>query len=429
MLLTVAMFWIFFDMKSVRQCLALAFCAIVLFHCVPFAIAPYFALGLTAFLYRPWAEQRRWFLISIPIVAVFTLPWLALARTGYSHDVDPLPSIAVFFGRCLQYVVECASVTPVIGIAILFLFCLARAKRGRDARHEYMSILRGDEFAFVVAMLLTLLCYAGAIAFTKSGYGLWLVGIRYTAGIVPLVAVAAGLFIAKAAGDRAVLWLSLLLIFVFTKFAQVTPWTFAQSKFLNLGGNEIVEAHVPVTIAARYLQPEQALFVRDLFRKNRGAVGEIVDLLREQAKLEDVLIANYEYEPIYFHTGLRLGLTIARDSPVYDAARRQHLSEYCFGADHVRWIAWRPAWDLGPEDSWAQLQRDIAANGGRIEQVTQIKETFWENRENIHFHRFAGDQYLFAWFPRTFAEGAPESFPPPEQLPAGAIFRVDWPTD
>ncbi|MEY2546007.1 MAG: hypothetical protein QOG48_1124, partial [Verrucomicrobiota bacterium] len=249
MLLTVAMFWIFFKMKSLRQCLALAFCAIVLFHCMPFGIPPYVALGLTAFLYRPWAEQRRWFLISIPIVAVFTLPWLALARTGYSHDVDPLPSIAVFFGRCLQYVVECASVTPVIGIAILFLFCLARAKRGRDARHEYMSIFRGDEFAFLLATVLTLLCYAGAIAFTKSGYGLWLVGIRYTAGDLPLVAIAAALLIEKAAGDRPVLWLSLLLIFVFTKFAQLTPWPF--TKIANFGGNEIVEAHVPFTTSAR----------------------------------------------------------------------------------------------------------------------------------------------------------------------------------
>ncbi|MEY2546209.1 MAG: hypothetical protein QOG48_1326, partial [Verrucomicrobiota bacterium] len=152
-------------------------------------------------------------------------------------------------------------------------------------------------------------------------------------------------------------------------------------------------------------------------------------LLQQQAKPEDVLIANYEYEPIYFYTGLRLGLTIARDSPVYDAARRQQLPEYCFGADRVRWIAWRPAWDLGARDSWAQLQRDIAASGGRIEQVTQIKETFWENRENIHFHRFAGDRYLFAWFPRALVEAAPESFPPPAQLPAGAIFRVDWPAD
>jgi hypothetical protein len=422
-LLTVWIFWIFFEMKSVRQCLLFALAAILLFHSMPFGIAPYAACGLTAWFCQSCARQRRWFLISIPIVALFVLPWLAVARAGYSEDVDRLPSLAAFGARFLQYLIEFASVTPLIGVIVLLIVCAARSKLDR----KKLSIFHENEFAFLLAAFLTLLIYATAIALTKSGYGLWLVGIRYTSGAIPLISIAAGLLIAKLARDRAIVWVPLLLLFSFTRLPQLSPWTLGGSKMMSFGANEIVEAHVPLTLLARFLPIEQMLFVSDLLRANPGVVGETVAFLQRHADSEDVVIANYEYEPLYFHTGLRLGLTIPPDSPIYEAARRHQLPEYCFNVDLARWIAWRPSWDLGARDSLAELQRDIIDRGGTVHEAARIRETFWENRENIHFHRFAGGRYLFAWFPRALVEAAPESFPPPENFPESVIFQVDWP--
>jgi hypothetical protein len=44
--------------------------------------------------------------------------------------------------------------------------------------------------------------------------------------------------------------------------------------------------------------------------------------------------------------------------------------------------------------------------------VASLKETTWENRENVHFRRFAGDRYFYGWF---------------ENVPETLIYRVDWP--
>jgi hypothetical protein len=41
---------------------------------------------------------------------------------------------------------------------------------------------------------------------------------------------------------------------------------------------------------------------------------------------------------------------------------------------------------------------DISERGGNITTVMEMEETVWENRENIHFHRFSDGTYLF---PRT----------------------------
>ncbi len=44
--------------------------------------------------------------------------------------------------------------------------------------------------------------------------------------------------------------------------------------------------------------------------------------------------------------------------------------------------------------------------------VASLPETLYENRENVHFRRFAGGTYLYPWF---------------DDLPPTLIYRVDWP--
>jgi hypothetical protein len=269
----------------------------------------------------------------------------------------------------------------------------------------------------------SLFTYAAAIALTKSGYAMWLLGVRYATAVMPLVAAVSGMLMVKIANGRAAIWISLLLLFCFTKFAQLNPWLVWDARGFSLGGNEIVEPHVPTTTIDRYLPMELVLFVRDLTVTNPGTVAATVDLLRAEAHPGDVLIANYEFEPLYFYTGLPLGMTILPEYPIYAAARRRNLSEYCFSPDHVRWIVWRPAWDLTERDVFAEIQREVATEGGHLQHVRDVTETFWENRENIHFRRFSGGKYLFAWFPHSITDTTPEKFPP------ASIFRVEWPAD
>jgi hypothetical protein len=97
---------------------------------------------------------------------------------------------------------------------------------------------------------------------------------------------------------------------------------------------------------------------------------------------------------------------------VYEAARRKGLPEYVFGVDHVRWVVWRPAWEGYQGYRWANLAREILAQGGRITLVAEVKETHWENREDIFFRRYSGGIY---------------SYYPLQKFPPAGIFRVDWP--
>ena len=102
-----------------------------------------------------------------------------------------------------------------------------------------------------------------------------------------------------------------------------------------------------------------------------------------------------------------------RRDAIYDAARRYGLPEYLFGVDHARWVVWRFLWDDILGIRWLDVANHVAAEGGQISEVAEIKETRWENEENIHFHRFSDDVYLFS---------QETNFVPAK------IFRLDWPT-
>jgi hypothetical protein len=117
-------------------------------------------------------------------------------------------------------------------------------------------------------------------------------------------------------------------------------------------------------------------------------------------------------EPTYFYTRLPQAMGILKEYPVYQRARELKLPERVFGADHARWIVWRSAWETGPGYAINDVLRELTERGGRIVTVMEMEETVWENREDIHFHRFSDGTYLF---PRA------------QTFPMSRIARVDWP--
>jgi len=429
MLLICWLFWSFFRMKSTRDCVLFILASVFLFHTHPYGIAPVVALGALSLIYRPFAMQRRWIWFAAPAIALLTLPWLALSSLSSSGSAlnTTLPqSPGEFVERCVQAFIECTSVTPLIGSAILFIVAalLMRSKKkmadevARDAAttppESSPALLETNEISILLSVVATVLLYALATAITQSSDSLWLVGMRYASAVLPLAAMAAAILIAKVSRGNPLIGLSLLLVFGLTKLAQLTPWVAVNPSGLIHFGKYSVGAHVPAKIVDRFLGAGLLMYVRDLWHENPGTVAKSCKFLRENAKPGDVVIVNYGMEPTYFYTRLPQAMGILREYPVYNRARELALPEYVFGIDHVRWIVWRSAWETGPGYAINDVLREISARGAKITSVMEMEETVWENREDIHFHRFSDGTYLF---PRT------------QTFPDSRIARVDWPND
>jgi 4-amino-4-deoxy-L-arabinose transferase-like glycosyltransferase len=431
MFLIVWLFWSFFTMKSARDCMLFVLASVFLFHTHPYGIAPVVALGALSLIYRPFATQRRWILFAAPAIALLTLPWLALSSlssSGSALNTTAAQSPGEFIERCAQAFIECTSVTPLIGSLIVLIFAtlLMRPKQ-KDLAHELSqqdatampagnvpAFWETNEMSILVSVFATTLLYAFATAITQSSDSLWLAGMRYASAVLPLAAVAGAIIIVKASRGNRLIWLSLLLAFALTKLAQLTPWVSANPSGLIHFGKYSVGAHVPAKIVDRFLGTGFLIYVRDLWRENPGTVAKSCKFLRENAKPDDVLIVNYGMEPTYFYTRLPQAMGILQEYPVYQRARELKLPERVFGVDRARWIVWRSAWETGPGYAIDDVLREIVERGGRITSVMEMEETVWENREDIHFHRFSDGSYLF---PRT------QTFPP------SRIARVDWPND
>ena len=404
MLVTCLLIWTFFQMKSFRESVLFAVLAILLFHIHPIGIVPVGVLAILTLLHRPFAAQRPWLWLALPGIVAFTIPWFVFARTGYTENAVLVPSIRDFFARFAQYLIECASVTPLVGIVVLSVVLWSQWRLG-------IRLLSCRERDFLLVIVAVILSYAVTMALTQRSAALWVTGARYTSAIIPLVAMAAGILVVNVAHHRAFVWVSLLFIFAFTNLAQITPWVLWADKNPD-PENKIVAVHVPKRMVDGLVATGSLLFVRDLFRSNPGTLAASCEFLRKNARPGEVVITNYESEPLYFHTRLPQAMKIMRQDTIYERARRHGLPEYVFGVDHARWVVWRFNWDDYLGIRWPDVSDHLLAEGARLNDVAEIKETAWENRENIHFHRFSGDTYLF---------------PHDTNLQAAHIFRVDWP--
>jgi len=427
MLLVVWLFWTFFKMNSARDCVLFILASVFLFHTHPYGIAPVVALGALSLIYRPFVIQRRWILFATPAIALLTLPWLALSSlssSGSALNTTAAQSPGEFIERCAQAFIECTSVTPLIGSIILFLIAALSIRWKRkdtidaapsDSASAEQQVaprfFETNETALLLSALLTIVFYGLATAITQSSDSLWLAGMRYGSAVLPLAAMVAALAIAKVSRTSVLFSILLLLVFGLTKLAQLTPWVAGNPSGLIHFGKYSVGAHVPAKMVDRFLGTGLMAYVRDLWRENPGTVAKSCKFLRKNAKPGDVLIVNYGMEPTYFYTRLPQAMGILRHYPVYERARELGLPEYVFGIDHVRWIVWRSAWETGPGYAINDVIREIVERGGRITSVMEMEETVWENREDIHFHRFSDGSYLF---PRT------------ETFPMSRIARVDW---
>jgi 4-amino-4-deoxy-L-arabinose transferase-like glycosyltransferase len=426
MLLVCWLFWIFFKMKSARDCALFVLVSVLLFHTHPYGIAPVVALGGLSFIYRPFSGQRRWIWFAAPAIALLTLPWLALSSlssSGSALNTTAAESVGEFLERCAQAFIEFTSVTPLIGAVLLLLVAFLVHLKRRNLPHKEQpnaaaiqaqnppALLKENEIAILLSVVVTAALYALETAITQSSDSLWLAGMRYASAVLPLAAIVAAIAIDKISRGKTAIVFALLFLFAFGKLAQLTPWVAWNPSGLIRCGKYSVGAHVPARIADRFLGSGLLKYIADLWRENPGTVAKTCKFLRENAKPSDVLIVNYGMEPTYFYTHLPQALGILQTYPVYQRARELGLPDFVFSSDHPRWIVWRSAWETGPGYAINDVLREITERGGRITTVMELEETVWENREDIHFHRFSDGTYLF---PRT------QTFPP------SRVARVDW---
>src|SRR5947209_8121979 len=184
-LLTCILLGIFLQMQSLGKAVAFAICAILLFHAHPVGIVPVLALGGLTLVDSKFFGQRRWYWTTLPVILALTMPWLFQGRTGYTENAVLVPSVRDFFLRLVQFVIECASVTPLLGIIglIAVVFIAGRSIPRLDPAARALVVAVG-----VISFSLAV----GAVVAERSA-AIWVTGVRYTSAIIPLLAIAASL--------------------------------------------------------------------------------------------------------------------------------------------------------------------------------------------------------------------------------------------
>jgi hypothetical protein len=271
---------------------------------------------------------------------------------------------------------------------------------------------RAGERSLVLVLLSITATYAVLMALSQSRETMWVVGIRQTPAILPFAAMLGALAIRRTSRGRGPAWLVLLFVVAGTRLAELPPWTFWQTPTASFDSRAPVTFHVPARLVDRVFKTEWLGYLTSLVRDDPGTVARVSEFLRERARPGDILITNYEWEPLYFHTNLPQGLKILPSYPIYEAARARGLPSYVSSADGVRWIVWRRTWGAYRGQACDQVIKALTDAQIRVEQVATMTETVWENRENLHFRRFPGGRYIYPWF---------------QNVPDTLVFRVEWP--
>jgi len=374
-------------------------------------------LAVLTALHPAFRSQRIWFWRAAPVVAALTLPWLLLVGSGYSQNTAWLGDVGTFLPRVGQFAIECASVTSIVGTAVLFFVVRRRARArvqpaSRSARLPRASVFTTEERSLAVPLIAMLITYAVAMALTQSREMIWMFGVRYTSAIMPLCAMLAGIAIAKASQGRWQSCVALVVVFGFTRLGQITPWVFWAQPSPKRDREAIVTFHNPERTIDRILRTAQVGYLKSLVEPNPGTTARVAEFLTAYASANDVVITNYEWEPLYFYTRLPQGMKVLPSYPIWSAAKAHELPSYVFSAKGARWIVWRQAWGAYRGHACDRIIEDVKAQGASVVALATVPETLWENRENIHFRRFPGNRYYYSWF---------------QPLPATLIFRVDWP--
>ena len=404
MFFTLLLLWGFLRLGERRRDPWLVVAAVLLFHSqfMPAVIALGACASLALFhpRFRPKLVPLLW---RTPWVLAGTLPWLLLTWSAVQTNWKPLDNAIEYPGRIAQLAAETMVAVPWLGWAIgIPLFWRRFTARDRD--------LLAIAAAFI-GVLFALLPFA----LTRTL--LLVLGLRYVCAMLPVAAAVTGVLVARASGGRTLAYALLLVLFGATHIAGNTlPWlALGESRQL---GDKFVFVNAPREFGEKVVNASWWYFVSGLGVPDPGTLPPIVEWLRAHAAPEDVIVTNFAWDNLYFYTNLRQGFRVAPAAPVRETALALALPPYVFGLDDARWLIWRHGADPLPAYPFEKVRRELEARGAKLEPVASFRELLWENRPELHWHRFPRVGYPFA--PRRLgAEG--------RRYPDAVVYRIAWP--
>jgi hypothetical protein len=381
----------FLKLDQPRKVFAFSAVLILLFYSLPLpGVCVPAALGVLTICYRPFHNYRRAFWISMLMVLPLTLPWLIWSGQRWTTaDVLRPSSLAEITARVFQMAIEVMVAVPLLGWLGLWPF-----SRGRGTRE-------GANLMILCAVVMAAL--VSADVWTHSVKLQHLNGVRHYCGVIPLGAAISGVLIASISGGR--WWTQAGLIFILGAThlgGNLLPWWGAKSMGVSPETTrQAMMIHVPQNPVYMVLRVELPAYVLGLYQDNPGTVSEICRALKAHAAPDDILFTNYAWESIYFYTRLRQAGKIAPGHPIYAAARRQGLPDYVFNASAAQWVVWRNAWAefMSGNERLKEAMSTWNRRGATLKVVETIRETRWENREDLYFRRFPFFGCLYHTYP------------------------------
>lgn len=391
MLLVCLALLLFLRLERRRNQLLFSAAVILLFHSLTLpAVCLLAALAFLTTVYRPFFKFRRGFWISILLIIPLTAPWIFCTswRWTTAQDVATASSFAEWIKRPGQLMIELMMIMPVLGWLALLPFAFRRLKENAD-----LLLLCGT-VAIALAFVDILVHNAG---------NMYVLGVRHYCAMIPLGAALSGVLIASASRGKPG-WIALLiLIFSATHLGgNFLPWLITRSDRETL--EEKVKAehmHAPRNPLYTVVRAELAGYLFSLWMDNPGPVSETVRILQAQAKPDDLLFTNYEWESVYFYTRIPTTGRIYPEQPVYQAAKKHNLPEYVFDPLAANWIVWRSVAGnrIAPTEFLEKGLKLLREQGKTIRPVAHFKETGWDNRNNLNHHRFPVLGYIYTFTP------------------------------
>jgi 4-amino-4-deoxy-L-arabinose transferase-like glycosyltransferase len=400
MLLSVALLLGFFRLERRRIDPVFVAIAVLLYHCHPLpAGAALATLGGLTLVHPAFRAARRGFWTSLPVVLALTVPWAFVAWPGWEENSSAPSALADLVPRVQQFAYEASVAAPFLGWLALAPFAARRLGAGDRA---------------LLALALALLgAYAFLTPLVQSANQLWHFGLRYSCALLPLAAATTGLLVVRAAAGARAPALLLAAGFVLTHVpGNLLPWLLIEPRPAppEPPAAQWAALHVPARSVDKVVRRELVGFAGELVGSSPGTDSRIIAFLRANARPGDVVVTNYAWEPLYFHTRLPLGYTVLESYPIRAAAEAAGLPDYVFEPERARWVVWRAPWEGYQGYRWADVTARLRAAGATLERVAAFHETVFENRESLHFRRFPGVGYLY---PQPFG-----------RMPPARVYRV-----
>jgi hypothetical protein len=405
MLFTCLALWFFLKLDNRRKIPVFSLTIILLFHSLYLpAICVLAALAALTVVYTPFHKYRRGFWLSLLITVPATLPWLLWVLPRLGADTEgTLSSLSELGPRVAQSMIEVSIAAPLLGwIGLLFLVKKPFLKNGGD-----LLVLCGTVTAtFVCADI----CIHNPDQMANMG-------LRHSSGIIPLAAIISSVLVFSAGHTVWKRNVILLLLLGTTHLGgNFFPWLILKSEHsTNKKASKTKLIHAPDRWWKMVFRCEIPGYFLELCTDNPGTTTAICQTLLKHANPDDILFANYAWEPLYFYTRMPQAGKLGDPShPAYEIARRHDLPNYVFDASAADWVVWRPGWSFY-RNGEEQLYQALVAwkgQGKTWTEIARIKDTLWENRPNVYYHRFPVFGYIY---PGTW----------PTSFPEAVILRVE----